>query len=68
MVGNCYKLLSVNCEVSRGRPSVLCKISHRGEARLEVEMTRGVAVWWTVEEEGLPQSAHGSVLSHLKSV
>lgn len=41
--------------------------------RLDVEMTGGVAVWvdggrWTVEEEGLPQSTHDSVLSHLKSV
>lgn len=53
MVGSCYKLLSVNWEVLRGRPSVLCK---DGEVRLDVEMTGGVAVWvdggrWTVEEE-----------------
>lgn len=43
--GSCYKLLSVNWEVLRGRPSVLCKIPHRGEVRLDVEMTGGVAVW-----------------------
>ena len=40
--GSCYKLLSVNWEVLRGRPSVLCKIPHRGEVRLDVEMTGGV--------------------------
>lgn len=42
--------------------------------RLDVEMTGGVAVWvdggrWTVDcgGGGLPQSTHGSVLSHLRS-